>query len=403
MGQLTYKIPQYREDLPPRILCTARMASPTVLSIPSGRIDLIPEDYTIINKRIYDFEEYPAFKFDLRVNQQAIHDQVNSDCFINANVSWGKTFTGLAIAGKLQQKTLVIVHTLALLQQWVTECEKVYGFTPSLITSGKVDTKMPIVIGNVQTLQRVPREKLIKTFGTIIVDECHHIPSRTFSSILDANHAAYKIGLSASAKRKDGTHVLFPDYFSNKVFKPEDENRLTPEVHRVKFPIRVADGEQSWAAKVNDLANSEEYQKLLALTAASYASKGHKVLVLANRTKLLERAHELTPKSSLILGTTKDRESQLNKMRSGENVILYGSTNIFSEGISEKYLSCLIIGTPINNEPLMDQLVGRVVRVAENKPKPVVVFPLFAGRTVEKQAQLMKSYFMKCGYVIKDI
>lgn len=403
VAKLTHKIPQYRDDLPPKIICTARVARPGVMSIPSGRIDLIPSDYTVINKRMYDFEDFPEFKFKLRENQQAVHDEVDSDCFINANTSWGKTFTGLAIAGKLEQKTLVIVHTLALLHQWVAECEKVYGFTPSLISSGKIDTSKLITIGNIQTLQRVPREKIIKAFGTIIVDECHHVPSRTFSTILDANHAAYKIGLSASDRRKDGMHVIFPDFFSGRIFKPIEENRLVPEIHRVKFPVRVADGHQPWAAKINDLAHSEEYQKLLALTAASYASKGHKVLVVASRTKLLERAQEITPRSSLILGTTKDREGELNKMRSGENIVLYGSTNIFSEGISEKYLSCLIIGTPINNEPLMDQLIGRIVRLADNKPKPVVVFPLFTGKTVEKQAQLMKAYFLKCGYAIKDI
>jgi superfamily II DNA or RNA helicase len=403
LRSLTYKIPQYRDDLPPKILTNARIIKDGLMSIPSGRMDLIPEDYEIVNRRYLDFVDFPPFLWDLRPNQAAVHDHVASDCFINANTSWGKTFTGLKIAGKLEQRTLVIVHTLALRDQWIAECEKVYGFTPSIIGSGRFDTSMPISIGNIQTLYRVAGDKINKSFGTIIVDECHHIPSRTFSALIDANHAFYKIGLSASAKRKDGLHVLFPDYFSKKVFKPEEENRMVPTIHRVKLPIRVADGEQPWAVKINDLADNEVYQRTIALMAASYVAKGHKVLVLSNRTKLVERAHDITPKSVLITGSTKDRTKQLEKMRDGSHSVLYGSLSIFAEGVSENYLSCLIIATPINNEPLLDQLIGRVIRKQEGKIKPVVVMPLLMGKTVEKQQQLMKGYFMRAGYEVIDL
>ena len=403
LRSLTYKIPQYRDDLPPKILTNARIIKDGLMSIPSGRMDLIPEDYEIVNRRFLDFVDFPPFLWDLRPNQAAVHDHVASDCFINANTSWGKTFTGLKIAGKLEQRTLVIVHTLALRDQWIAECEKVYGFTPSIIGSGRFDTSMPISIGNIQTLYRVAGDRINKAFGTLIVDECHHIPSRTFSALIDANHAFYKIGLSASAKRKDGLHVLFPDYFSKKVFKPEEENRMVPTIHRIKLPIRVADGEQPWAVKINDLADNEVYQRTIALMAASYVAKGHKVLVLSNRTKLVERAHDITPKSVLITGSTKDRTKQLEKMRDGSHSVLYGSLSIFAEGVSENYLSCLIIATPINNEPLLDQLIGRVIRKQEGKIKPVVVMPLLMGKTVEKQQQLMKGYFMRAGYEVIDL
>lgn len=400
---LTYKIPQYRDDLPPKIITNARIIKEGLMSIPSGRIDLIPEDYEIINRRVLDFVDFPPFLGELRQNQSAVHDHVASDCFINANTSWGKTFTALKIAGKLEQRTLIIVHTLALRDQWIAECEKVYGFTPGIIGSGRFDCSRPINIGNIQTLYRVAGEKISKTFGTIIVDECHHIPSRTFSSLIDSNHAFYKIGLSASAKRKDGLHLLFPDYFSNKVFKPAEENRMVPTIHRVKLPVRVADGEQPWAIKINDLAENEVYQRTIALMAASYVAKGHKVLVLSSRTKLVERAHELTPKSVVVTGTTKDRAAQIQKMRDGTHSVLYGSLSIFAEGVSENYLSCLIIATPINNEPLLDQLIGRVIRKQPGKIDPIVVMPLLMGKTVEKQQQLMKGYFMRAGYQVIDL
>jgi superfamily II DNA or RNA helicase/intein/homing endonuclease len=754
---LTYKIPAYRSDLPPTIITTARLIKPGLLSIPSGRTDLIPEYYDIIDKRVEVPVEFPPFKFDLRPSQQAIYEEINSNAFINAWTSFGKTFTALAIAGKLSQKTLIVVHTLALRDQWAKEVEKVYGISPSIIGSGKSNFDGPIVIGNIQTLTKMPREVLNKSFGAIITDECldyeqlvtlsdgtrrkigaivnnkesvtllsynlekriiepkkvvnwyknpiddwmikfkfsdgsslkctlnhslydinfnkkpaedfyendylvsplvnhksanllkqdyinvllglllgdgnlcktssnvrlritngqaqkeylewkanifsdlfnkneingesgykpenkifsynsytfidtlnlydniytsgkktkipknlvekldsiswaliyqddgsinkktitfsmcefdkgtlnnlieslsnqfgvkaeiytcnkgynyiklntknsekflehisefihpsmeykfgeykrskpfknlnlgntfesytikkitnisfekalngyrynievednhnyvanntlvancHHIPSKTFSTLIDANHAKFKIGLSASSKRKDGLHVLFSDYFSKKTFTPPRENYVTPTIHRVSVPIRVADGAQSWAEKVNDLCISEDYQRYISLIAASYAAKGHKVLVVASRTKLLEACSELTPNSVCVIGATKDRDTLINKVKHGQADVLYGSTNIFSEGISVNELSCLILATPINNAPLLEQLIGRVIRKHPNKPSPIIVDILLTGKTVAKQAQERKYYYQQQGYTIKDI
>ena len=36
--------------------------------------------------------------------------------------------------------------------------------------------------------------------------------------------------------------------------------------------------------------------------------------------------------------------------------VLFGTQSIFSEGISIDNLSCLILGTPINNEPLLNSV-----------------------------------------------
>ena len=128
-----------------------------------------------------DFHE---FKYLLRESQRAVYDELDDNCIINAWVSWGKTFTGLALAGKLSQKTLVVVHTVPLRNQWAKEVEKVYGFTPGIIGSGKFDIEPPIVIGNTQSLYRnIP--KIQKEFGTVILDEMHHVSSPTFSKIID--------------------------------------------------------------------------------------------------------------------------------------------------------------------------------------------------------------------------
>jgi superfamily II DNA or RNA helicase len=405
LRNLTYAIPSYKSSLPPRVITSARIIRPGLMSIPSGRVDLIPPGHEIINKRVEVPIDFPKFNATLRPSQQAIYDSIESDARIQANPSFGKTFTGLSILGKLQQKSLVIVHTLALKEQWGAEVQKVYGFTPSFIGAGTFDTSKPITIANTQSLYRIPVERLNKTFGTVMVDECHHIPAKSFSDLVDSSWAKYKIGLSASARRKDGLHVLFQDYFGNTVYKPPKENDLIPEVHRISLNIRFADGNQSWAEKLSDLVDFDDYQKQIAMIAAYYASIGHKVLVVSSRTKLLERMHELTPKNSVcVIGDIKkDRNKLVNTIRTGEADILYGSTNIFAEGISVEEFSCLVLATPMNNEPLLEQLIGRVIRRKEGKKSPIVVDPQLEGVTVSKQQNLRKGYYMRSGYTIKDL
>jgi superfamily II DNA or RNA helicase len=377
-----------------------------LVTIPVGRTDLIPEDYEIVDKRIHMPIDFPEFKFPLRDSQQAVFDELDDNCIINAWVSWGKTFTGLAIAGKLGQKTLVVTHTVPLRNQWAKEVEKVYGITPGIIGSGKFEIDAPIVIGNTQTLYRnIP--KIRKEFGTIILDEMHHVSSPTFSKILDTNYCRYKIGLSGTIERKDGKHVVFRDYFGSKIFKPPKENYMTPTIQIYRSEVRFMDGASiPWAKRVNALSNNNEYRHSVAMLAAAYAAKGHKVLVVSDRVHFLRACAELTgEKAVCVTGEVahEERETLVNEILYGDKNVLYGTQAIFSEGISVNTLSCLILATPINNEPLLTQLIGRVIRKQEGKRDPVVIDIHLKGKTAQRQASNRMGYYMKQGYQIQQL
>ena len=404
--ELTYKVPPQNPNDPPQIIKNLQRVRENLVSIPIGRIDLIPKDYEIVEKRLYIPADFPKFSFQLRPSQQEVYDTLNDNAIINAWVSWGKTFTGLALAGKLGQKTLVVTHTVPLRNQWAKEVEKVYGFTPGIIGSGRFDTSSPVVIGNTQTLYR-NIDKIRKEFGTIILDEMHHVSSPTFAKIIDTSHARYKIGLSGTIERKDGKHVVFRDYFSPTVYKPPKENFLTPSVHVYRSEVRFPDGSNiPWAKRVNALVNNDEYRHSIAMIASAYAARGHKVLVVSDRVHFLKSCAELTgDKSICVTGEVahEDREKLVDEILYGDKEILYGTQAIFSEGISVNTLSCLILATPINNEPLLTQLIGRVVRKHDNKRDPVVIDIHLKGKTAQRQASNRMGYYMKQGYQIKQL
>ena len=402
--ELTYSIPPRRPTDPPIIIKNMGVVRAGLVTLPIGRTDLIPNDYEIVDKRIEISIEPFDFKFTLRDSQQSVYDEVEGSCIINAWVSWGKTFTALAIANKLQQKTLIVTHTLALRAQWEKEVQKVFGVTAGVIGSGKFEIDSPFVVGNVQTLYR-NIDKITKEFGTIILDEMHHVSSPTFTRIIDASRAKNKIGLTGTLQRKDGRHVVFRDYFSSTVFKPPKENYLTPSVDIINSGIRFMDGNVDWATRVNNLAFDWEYQNMIGILAASYAAKGHKVLVVADRVDFLKSCARLVGDNAICVtgDIPHEQRAEMVKQIFTDKDILFGTQSIFSEGISLDCLSCLILGTPVNNEPLLTQLIGRVIRMYDGKPQPKVVDVNLHGRTARKQASARRGYYMRQGYEVFEV
>jgi superfamily II DNA or RNA helicase len=373
-----------------------------VVSIPVGRIDLIPEDYEIIDKRVTAPTVFPEFKFKLRASQQRVYDAVEDNAIINAWVSWGKTFTGLSIAAKLGQKTLVVTHTTNLRNQWEKEVQKCFGIKAGRIGSGEFNTSSPIVVGNIQSLYR-RIDEIKHLFGTVILDEMHHVSSPTFTRIVDEMPSRFKVGLTGTLERKDGRHVVFRDYFGQDVHKPPKENYMIPEIDCIKSNIRFLDGSFTpWAERINHLTQNEEYIHSVALIASTYAAEGHKVLVVSDRVAFLKVCQRLVGENAVCITGDMDfteRENTMRRMGADRN-ILFGTQSIFSEGISLDVLSCLVLATPVNNEPLLTQLIGRVIRKKEGKIQPKIVDIHLLGKTAGRQANARMGYYVKQDYKV---
>jgi superfamily II DNA or RNA helicase len=376
-----------------------------ILSIPQGRLDLIPEDYEIIDKRILESVPFPTPKHPLRPEQQVVYDPIDDTCFINALVGWGKTFTALHLAHKFGQKTLVITHTAALRDQWCEEVEVLFGTQCGVIGGGRIDHEDHfITVANIQTLAKHSAD-LAKSFGTIILDEAHHCPATTFASTVDVFHARYRIALSGTMIRKDGKHILFRDYFGPLVYKPPQSNTLTPTVHVVKSGITLKPG-VPWVEKVTELLESEKYRWFIADIAQMHINAGHSVLVIADRVEFLHKVKEyIGDDCTVVTGDTEYEERQLVKQQilSGEKKAICGSRQIFSEGISINSLSCVILAAPMSNDSLLEQIVGRVQRMHDGKLDPLVVDINFAGYADKKQNNDRLALYLRKGWQVVTV
>lgn len=398
--ELTYKIPPKRPGGKPQLIRNFSVVNRNIITIPSGRIDLIPSNYTIVDKRsqveAFFPEQVDDFIKKFRPSQKEAYNKIKDNYILNAKPGWGKTFTAIGIATKLLQKTLVVVHTLGLRHQWEQEIEVALGFKPGVIGSGIFNIDSPIVIANIQSLTKV-MDKLRHEFGTIIIDECHHTPASTFLKILDKSTARYKLGLSGTLQRKDGKHVLMFDYISHSVHVPEKENVMDPIVLIYKSELKIPGNHlMPWAHRINNLTGNVLYQNLVMKFANAQADRGHTVLVVSDRVEFLHDMSSQCPNSVCITSTVDDRKTLEQQVRSGEKKILFGSIGIYKEGISINEISSVILATAISNEYLIIQLVGRIIRLLEGKMRPEVVDIALAGETGKRQLSTrLRAYRME--------
>jgi superfamily II DNA or RNA helicase len=118
----------------------------------------------------------------------------------------GKTVMALALLAQRKQPTLIIVHTRELMDQWV---ERIATFLAvpakeiGRIGAGKHNLGDRVTVGMVQTLYKCAA-KVAPHIGHLVVDECHRVPSRTFTKAVTAFDTRYMLGLSATPWRRDG-------------------------------------------------------------------------------------------------------------------------------------------------------------------------------------------------------
>jgi superfamily II DNA or RNA helicase len=397
----------------PKMFQNSGMVGNGIYWMPVTRMDLLEaQGYkcNVVDRRTLVPVNIPKPTFTLREDQQKIYDEFEDTGIVNANPGFGKTIEGLALAYKFGQKTLIICTNTAIRTQWENEIKKWFGFTPGVIGSGKFNIDTPIVVSNIQTLNKHAMT-LSKTFGTVIVDEVHHCVASTFTNFLSYSCARYKIGLSGTLKRKDGLQVMFKDFFGMNIHVPPKNNVVDPTIHSYKIDVELSGNMNiPWANRANDAYRHPLYKQVTFDLCRLYAQLGHKVLFVSDRVNIIEELVEALGDAGVEAeaitgsgGTLEDREETMARLVNGETDVICASQSIFSEGVSLNELSCLILGSIVNNESLLEQLAGRIQRIVEGKLPPVFVDISMKGGVAFNQAASRKAVYHNNGWEIIDM
>ena len=328
--------------------------------------------------------KYWEFAGSVRPAQQPVVDSFLKpephDGIISLQTGGGKTVCGLYIASQLKLPTLVLVHSGFLKDQWI---ERISAFLPKArigtIQGDVFDIEnKDIVVGMLQSIALKDHHPTrFKSFGLVIVDECHHIASEGFSQAVPKLTSKYMLGLSATPERKDKLmHVIHWFlgpllYVSNTADKVDE--LVNVEVYEFEGDEKHNEiiynnaGVMFSSLMVNKLAENAERNKLLvSILEDVFDDEDRQILVLSDRVEHVKAINELLPErlrekaGILARGMKPALRDEFCKSKR----ILIATYQLCKEGFDVPSLNTLLLAT---SRPDVDQIVGRILRVEKSK------------------------------------
>jgi superfamily II DNA or RNA helicase len=136
----------------------------------------------------------------------------------------GKTVVGALAIAEVALETLVVVPTIDLLAQWRAALGNALGYDMDAIGlyGGGTREVRHITIITYESAQLHP--ELLRRFGLLIFDECHHLPAPSYRQIAEGAFTPVRLGLSATPERADLEHVALERLIGPEVYRREPED-----------------------------------------------------------------------------------------------------------------------------------------------------------------------------------
>lgn len=291
----------------------------------------------------------------------------------------GKTIIGLSIISKKHLSALIIVHRKQLAEQWAERVESFLGIPKKdigRIGQGKHTIGKQVTIAMIQSLEKTAEseesEKYFNAFGTIIVDECHHVPSETYRNALSKFHSFYTYGLTATPFRKYNDGKLIFIYLGDIIseIKPLDISKSAGAKVIVRnsdlfIPYNFKTDKFETLSKV--LIHDSTRNKLILEDVISELDKGKKAVIITERKEHIDTLFQyLKQKYEAI--TLSGEDNDANKaakwklLHEGNFQVLITTGQYFGEGSDLQKIECLFIVYPFSFEGKLIQYIGRVQR-----------------------------------------
>ncbi len=355
-----------------------------------------------------------------------------------ATTAFGKTVIGSYLISERKVNTLVLVHTSALLTQWKKSLGQFLNITatPPEKRPGRGRQKEWSVIGTIGSGKENPSgivdvaimqslfdgddvKMLVRNYGMIIVDECHHIPAVNFEKILKYANAKYVYGLSATPSRQDGHHpLIFMQCGSIRyMVDAKSQARQRDFLHYIipRFTaFRSMNSKEKTITQIySELFQSESRNRKIVEDALRAANGGRTPIIITERTEHIEVL------KSMLIGKCKNiitlmgrfsvkekRETmdRLANIGDDEKLIIIASGKYIGEGFDYPRLDTLLLAMPIAWKGKVAQYAGRLHRNYEGKNE-VQIYDYVDVRVpvLEKMYQKRLKSYASIGYLTKMI
>ena len=333
----------------------------------------------------------------LRQYQQEMLDEILEAIPIHKKIccqlstGGGKTVIFTEMINKLNDKTLILVDSIDLLNQTVDTFSKNGLDIGSLKAGGKLPNNK-VVVAMVSTLyNRVKKNiNLLDQFKFCVVDECHvWIFNKIFTYLINAKI----IGFTATPVRlkrykidEDHTALeVMADVYDHIVIgKPiswliknaylvKDENR---QLDFDYSGLKTDSSGEFTAESMRKVFQDEKYQKALRYNYEKYC-EGKKTMIFTASTETNAIFAELFIDKNVktydsVNNNPNERDQVIDWFRNSEDAILI-NTGCFTKGFDVCDVECIIVARATKSLALWIQIVGRGARTTKKKYKDSVL------------------------------
>jgi superfamily II DNA or RNA helicase len=313
--------------------------------------------------------------------------RVHDEGILCAPTAFGKTAVAAWLIAARKVNSLVLVHRQQLMDQW-RERLAMFLQLPAKsigeIGGGKTNRTGRVDVAVIQSLHRKDIVKdYVAEYGQVIVDECHHISAFTFEQVMRQVKARYVVGLTATPTRKDGHHPIIymqcgPIRFNLSARKMTEtnpfEHRVIPRVTEFQMPPENSDVtiQDIYAGLVDDRSRNE----LITADLLRSLDAGRSPLLLTARTEHLryfsEKLASMVKNLFVLKGgmSKKQRQSTADALAAvplGDQRVILATGSYIGEGFDDARLDTLFLAMPISWKGTLQQYVGRLHRLHDNK------------------------------------
>ncbi len=324
-----------------------------------------------------------------------------------AATAFGKTAVAAYLVAQRKVNTLVLVHNIEIMKNWVEDFEKFLQIDEDLpeyitpkgrrkkrknvvgtLTGGCnslgsiIDVAMVTSLGQGDTIN-----ELVKNYGMVIMDECHHAGAAIAEDVLNAVSAKYVYGLTATPKRDDGQEQkIFMQFGPIRYRYTAKDHAAAQNVRHFVYPrftrLFVPNANKlSYNQARRAVVKSNVRNEQILNDVTTCLQTGRTPLVLTKEKEhaafLYEQLKSKADHIFLLQGgnSTKQKEELRTQMRAippNESVVLVAIGQYIGEGFNFPRLDTMMLTMPISWQGNVEQYAGRLHRDYAGKQDVVI-------------------------------
>ena len=376
-----------------------------------GRLSIAEISYTLVDKRQEGRPIKVAFNGSLYPEQSmaAGHLLMYDNGILAAATAFGKTVIGAYLIAQRKVNTLVLVHNMEILDNWVKDLSRFLSVDenpPTYLTpKGRIKQRKSVIgtfssqknaatgIIDIAMITSLGKEEdineMVRDYGMVIVDECHHSAAETHEHVLRAATARYIYGMTATAKRGDRQDKKLIMLYGPIRYRYTAKERAEKQgIGHYVYPrfTRVIDLSPTEHKHITGcfrpIVKDELRNRQIVSDTIDCVKKGRTPVVMS---KLREHAESLYQQLQgaadhvflLQGGNSLKARAELRERMAvvgrNESVIVVATGQYIGEGFNYPRLDTMLLAMPISFEGNVEQYAGRLNRDYDGK-KDVIIY-----------------------------